>query len=240
MKFTSDLQKAIFLSSVPLREIDPNNQPIRMGSGCLIDHGGKRILLTAAHVTKNQGRWCIELGYQPGQATSLHSLGPMNFLMKIVLGGSIHDVDFSYVEVPRDLQPLRQEIIDADTVGEEIPITVHQLDFSIKPSATRKYGFCGTVMHALEKHSGKTFLTAELRSYEGLTYLRDEADYHVFKLPMSHPGHEHFQGTSGAPVLDDQRRVVALVCSGCVSRDEIYAVSIARYRTALDILVGKI
>ena len=79
-----------------------------------------------------------------------------------------------------------------------------------------------------------------LKVYEGLSYLRSEDDYHVFELPMSHPGHEFFKGASGAPVIDDLGQVVALVCAGCIDTDEIWAISLARFRTVLDILVGKI
>jgi hypothetical protein len=241
MKFDSDFQRAIFVSSVLLKEIGPDKLPKRLGSGCLIDYEGKRILLTVSHTTKNQGKWCMELRYEPGKGTSLYSLGAMNFLAKGSLAStSLEDIDFSYVEVPASLQPKRQEILSAIEIGEEIPVTVHRLDFHVKPSADSRYGFCGAVMPSLEKHPSDTLLVAELKIYEGLSYLRNEDDYYVFKLPMPHPGHEHFHGTSGAPVIDDEGRVVALVCSGCVETDEIFAISVARYRSVLDILVGKI
>ena len=234
-------ERAIFLSSALLKEIGPNNLPIAMGSGCLVDYEGMRILLTVSHTTKNQGKWSIELRYEPGKGTALRSLGAMNFLLKGTLGGaSLEDVDFSYVEVPGDLQPWRQEVLSATEARDDAPVTVHKLDFGAELSADRRYGFCGAVLPSLEKHAAGTFLFADLMVYEGLSYLRSEDEYHVFKLPMAHPGHEYFKGASGAPVIDDEGHVVALVCSGSIDTDEIRAISVARYRTVLDILVGKI
>jgi hypothetical protein len=185
--------------------------------------------------------WCVDVRYEPGKGMWLHGLGAINFLAKGALAStSVEDIDFSYVEVPGTLQPWRQEILSATDIRDEIPVTVHQLDFQVKPSADRRYGFCGAVMASLEKHSSDTFLVASLKVYEGLSYLRSEDDYYVFKLPMRHPGHEYFRGTSGAPMIDDEGRVVALVCSGSIDTDEIRAISVARYRTPLDILAGKI
>jgi hypothetical protein len=234
-------ERSIFLSSALLKEIGPDNLPLRMGSGCLVDYEGKRILLTVSHLTKNQGKWCIELRYEPGKGTALRSLGTMNFLVKGTLGGtSLEDVDFSYVEVPGDLQPWRQKVLSATDARDDAPVTVHEFNFGAKLSADRRYGFCGAVLPSLEKHTAGTFLFADLKVYEGLSYLQSEGDYHVFKLPMAHPGHEYFKGASGAPVIDDEGHVIALVCSGRRDTDEIWAISVARYRTVLDIFVGKI
>ena len=49
--------------------------------------------------------------------------------------------------------------------------------------------------------AGKSLIT-ELRTYTNLKYMGDEDDYYVFELPFEHPGHEHFQGCSGAPIVD--------------------------------------
>src|SRR3546814_18916949 len=70
--------------------------------------------------------------------------------------------------------------------------------------------------------------------YPGLRYERTEGGYHVFQLPVQHPGHDAFQGCSGAPILDMERRVVGLVCSGSIPDNTISCVSLARYGVALD------
>ena len=77
-----------------------------------------------------------------------------------------------------------------------------------------------------------------MRVYSGLTYSRTESDYHIFTLPFKHPGHEQFQGCSGAPVFSDSGELVGLVCKGRIEQDEIWAISINAYKVALDILAG--
>src|SRR3546814_6545958 len=67
-----------------------------------------------------------------------------------------------------------------------------------------------------------------------LRYERTEGGYHVFQLPVQHPGHDAFQGCSGAPILDMERRVVGLVCSGSIPDNTISYVSLARYGVALE------
>jgi hypothetical protein len=53
---------------------------------------------------------------------------------------------------------------------------------------------------------------------------------------LTRPGDEYFKGCSGAPVLDENGNVMALVCCGDAPTDEIWAIAVARYRVALDIL----
>lgn len=229
----------VFLSSVPLKKIGTNGLPQSIASGCLINYGGKRILLTVSHATKDRGKWAIELRYERGRRTQLYGLGAMRFLMKGSLTSSkLTDLDFSYVAIPENICAYRQEIIPPDTVKSETSISIHAPDFAAQPSSALQYGFCGLVKPTHEEHFGKTYLAGELKTYVGLTYLRSDDDYHVFKLPTPHEGHEHFQGCSGAPVLDETGNVVGLVCSGDIPTDEIWAFAVARYRTALDILVA--
>lgn len=230
----------VFLSSVPLKRIGNDGLPLSIASGCLIDYKGKRILLTVSHATKRAGRWAIELRYEPGKGTRMHGLGPMHFLKKGSLASSkLTDLDFSYVVVPETIRAYRQEIVPPGKVKSETPISIHTPDFTCLPSASLQYGFCGLVKPSLEEHFGKTYLAGELKTYIGLTYLRAEDDYYVFKLPTPHQGHEQFQGCSGAPVLDEAGNVVGLVCSGDVGKDEIWAFAIARYKVALDLLVAE-
>jgi hypothetical protein len=57
---------------------------------------------------------------------------------------------------------------------------------------------------------------------------------------MEYPGHEYFKGCSGAPILDSDGKLVALVCMGVPAVNSIYGVSVKRYKAALDILVGDV
>jgi hypothetical protein len=66
-----------------------------------------------------------------------------------------------------------------------------------------------------------------------------EDDLLAFHLPVEHPGHEYFYGCSGAPIIDAEGHVVALVCKGDMETSTVYGISLRRYQVALDIHVGR-
>ncbi len=231
----------VFISSVPLRRLDENCLPTGIASGCLIDYSGKRLLLTVSHATADQENWAIEIGYKKDEGTINYQLGAMYFLSEgSILTGNFKDIDFSYVEVPKDLVVFRQEIDMAGNIINQVPIQIFKPDFDVIPNSKEEYGFSGSVMPSIEHHQGKTYVFSELNIYSGLQFVKEENQFYIFKLPMKHPGHDHFRGCSGAPIIDRKGNVVALVCSGSEETSEIYAVAIKKYRVVLDILTGNI
>ena len=235
-------QKRLWLSSVPLVRLNYHRLPTSIASGCLIDYSGKRVLLTVSHATGDQKNWAIQLRYVPGKATATYQLGVMNFLAKGSLSEpKLKDIDFSYVEVPPTIRAYRQEIdAPANVVKSEMLITVHAPSLTDAPKPDDNFGFCGMVMPTSENHFGQTYIGGELRVYSGLSFLRTEQDYHVFSLPFRHPGHEHFKGCSGAPILSSTGSLVALVSRGCEKTNEIWGISVRAYKTPIDILVGNV
>lgn len=239
-----DFEMLLWFSSVQLVRLNERNAPTGIASGALIDYGGQRVLLTVAHATGDQKKWAILLRYVPGRGAENYSVGAMNFLARASLSKpkrKLEDVDFAYVQVPPSLRAYRQEIEPVTlAIKGEIPITVHVSSLTDLPSAEQKYGFCGMVLPAMENHFGKSYFSGEVRIYSGLTYLRTDGDYHYFSLPFKHPGHEHFEGCSGAPILSDKGELVALVCGGDIDQNEVYGVSLKAYKTPVDILVGNV
>jgi hypothetical protein len=238
----ADFQKHLWLSTVPLVRLNEQRQPTCFASGCLIDYSGKRVLLTVSHATGDQKNWAIQLRYVPGKGVEIFQLGAMHFLKKASLSEpELKDVDFSYVEVPSTICAYRQDIEPpANVVKSEALIAVHKPSLEDAPQPGDDFGFCGMVMPSPEKHFDQTYIFGELRIYFGLSFLRTEDDYHVFSLPFPHPGHEHFQGCSGAPILSRSGSLIALVCKGSEKTNEIYGISIRAYKTPIDILVGNI
>jgi len=69
----------------------------------------------------------------------------------------------------------------------------------------------------------------------GLTFERSEGDFFVFKLPFPHPGHDSFHGCSGAPIIDSEARVIALLCGGNTQENTVYGISLKKMKAILDI-----
>ena len=229
----------ILHSSVPLRQLNSKRLPVRIASGCLVDYLGKRLLLTVSHATGNQENWAMELGYEKNMGTKIYQLGAMHFLGKFSLDDlNVKDIDFSYVEVPKDLVPYRQNVHPNGDVLNQAQIKVFKPDFMSEPNEKERYGFAGTVMPSIEKHPWQTYFNAELKVFHNLTYVRKHEDYYFFELPIQHPGREHFKGCSGSPIIDTKGNVVALVCEGCPKTNMIYGISLKQYKLALDITFG--
>jgi len=148
----TEFEKRLWLSSVPLARLDQDNLPIGFASGALVDYGGKHLLLTVWHATRDQGKWAMQVRYDPGQGTQNYIVGAMHFLAKGSLGrphAKLVPVDFAYVEVPPEVQPCRQEIEFPNAIKFEAPITIHTPTFADLPTRGENFGFCGLVLPSL-------------------------------------------------------------------------------------------
>jgi hypothetical protein len=233
-----ELEKYIELSSIPLRSFGSNNMPTGCASACIFRYDTKRLLLTVFHATGNGADWGIQVGFDPEKGTAIQPLKGMYFLKSIKMHSSeIQDIDFAFVEIPNDIVPVSQQINpDTGTVLTEVSRLDSKISFNVQPSTSETYGFSGQVMAELKGNS----LITQLRTYTGLKYVGDEDDCHVFELPFVHPGHEHFQGCSGAPIIDTKGNVVALVCRGDVASNRLYGVSLQKYEIAINVSYGSL
>jgi hypothetical protein len=223
-----------------LRKLDSEKLPVGMASGCIIDYLGRRLVLSVFHATGKSGRWAIELRYDKDKRlTELYYPGAFNFLGEMILEiPKINEVDFSYTEVPTDLVSYFQHVTLDGKCLIERERHVFKPDFNVSPSLDKVYGFSGQVKGQFDE--GLNALVVEHRTYPGLKYSHTERGYHYFKLPVEHPGHDHFKGCSGAPIIDTARNVVALVCGGNKDKNEVYGIALNKYKMALDITYTQI
>jgi len=223
-------------ASIPLREIGPENFPIGIASGCLIDYGGERWILTVAHATGNMGRWAIEMEYGEERGAKLWSIGAMHFLDLLNLSDDTgQTLDLAYTAVPRDLQPRYQPRDEQAQMMKSLPrIIFQQPDLGYAPGGKRLYGFAGGVMASKEHHFGKLWHGTKLVCYPKLSFAGEDEQFYFFKLPFAHPGHEFFKGTSGAPICDRKRNIAALVSGPGNEPDTIRGIKMHYFRSALD------
>jgi len=222
------------VTSVPLRRLDGADAPVGVASSCLIDYAGRRFLLSVQHaVDRGSTDWVVDLGYERGKGTAIYRPKSFNYVAEIVRGsGVIRDIDFCFTEVPNDLVSIYQNATPRG-ISDERPRHVFQTDLSATPDDKQVFAFAGQVKP--EMH-GTSALATEMNVYPGLRFLRTEGEFHVFEIPVPHPGHEQFQGCSGAPIVDMNRQVIALVCNGDPATNTIRGVSIARYKFAVDFM----
>ena len=248
----NDMQSKLEISSVPLIKINDAKLPGGFASGCLMDYNGKRLLLTVAHAAKKGPPLCLALGWDPKtRKVGLWRLGALNFLAKLQLDvkgdlqkSNVPDIDFAYVDVPTDLDP-KLEKIDPQTgnILQSRSCTVWSESAIAEPTAEGRYGFAGHTMPSLEDHTliapDVKFCCTVHRICFPLTYIGQEDDTCAFRLPVEHPGHDYFRGCSGAPIIDEEGHVVALVSKGSEEDSIVFGISLRWYQFALDIHTGR-
>lgn len=221
------------LTSVPLRKLSADKLPIGIASGTLIDWADKRFLLTVSHaVDLNNTDWVIELSYDPGKGTEVYKPRYFMYLGEMSLNtGEMAEVDYAYCEIPKDVQPSFQLLTPRGPLSEKTPRHIFTDKDIVEPEAAQVYAFSGQVFPEFHEPSG---LLTQATVYPGLKYLHSQGHFHVFKLPVKHPGHESFQGCSGAPIVDTNGKIVALVSEGCEQDDLVYGINMNKYKFSLD------
>jgi len=209
---------------------------ISNASGCLVDYYGHRLLLSVSHKSLADGNWAIEEGFDRDKGTRLHQVGGLKYVARGDWGTLKRDaIDFSYASVPSDLVSLYQEIDAGRYTTKQAQRTVFKETFETEPNPKELYAFSGQTRHSKENW----FLCSTNMVVMGLTFERSEGDFHHFKLPFRHPGHDSFHGCGGAPIIDSEARVVALVCGGDTETDTVYGVSLKKMKPILDIETGR-
>jgi hypothetical protein len=233
----------IVLSSIPLKNLDGSAEPQGFASGCLIDYCGKRLLLSVEHATSQPGAWAIEMRFTPGKGTELYQVGAMNFLQQLSLTNFQREtIDLSYVIVQSDLTPVYQILNQNGTIETELPRRICGISFEEKPDRRLKYGFSGHTRFSREMHTlinpDLAFLFTVPKTQMDLRYEGSEGHHLLFALPDAHPGHEHFKGCSGAPIIGEDGSIIGLVVGPWQKAELIEGISLASFRSAIDIEVG--
>lgn len=223
-------------TSIPLVHLDAADLPIGAASGCFIDYRGRRFLLSVQHaIERGASGWVVHLGNNRGDGSTVFALRDFNYVGEIIRGsGSLRPIDFCYTEVPHDLVSTYRHATPRATMDER-PRHVFATDLTDVPSAAQIYAFAGQTKAELH---GSTALVGDMIVWPGLRYLHSEGEFHIFQLPVKHPGHQEFKGCSGAPIVDVNRTLVAIVCGGDTATNTIRGISVARYKFALDFVVG--
>ncbi|WP_430402293.1 hypothetical protein [Fluviicola sp.] len=229
----------IVLGSLPLWKYE-NEFPVANASACLVDYKNTRFLLSVAHASIAKSLWRAEVksvDYDGANFGWLYQPVEMNSLYSFKLKPELNDVsepklvDFTYLRVPDNFNS--EHVIDIiDNEPFSANRTVFKPNFDVLLSKEKKYGFYGNVRFNGTKDNRLVF---DHRLEHDLSYIGTDDEYHVFKLPHKYGSHLNYLGCSGAPIIDNDYNLVALVAFGRRSTNCIYGVDIKKYRSILEI-----
>jgi V8-like Glu-specific endopeptidase len=238
MQFTPeqafDWRDWLLLTSIPLVQIGDDDQPLVFGSGAMIDYEGRRFVVTAEHVvTLNSKGWAIVV--QQHADGRLEYYRPRAFV-HVGEGrrsdGSHRLLDLCVAQVAPNLETWYENRTPRGLFDKR-PHHVFEASRFMPPEPKQVYGFSGRVR--TERHSPGTF-ASEMTVFPGLSYRQSEKEEHIFSLPVPHPGHDAFRGSSGSPICDFSRNLVGIVVRGDIPTNTVRAVDIRYVLPALHAL----
>ncbi len=215
-----DARRRFVLTSIPLVRTGTNGFPDNAVSGCLIQFPEARVLVTTRHQLSGEGNWALEVETVDGGQTRLFSLDGI-----VPLDGP----DLAVRTVPTHVLPVLQLMAERGRVIHAEPRMIVRHDRITLPNRRRRYGFAG--------RSGRDrvdrFVVGDLRVEFDLKYVGDEDACFIFDLGKDHPGDDHYRGCSGAPILDREGTLVALVRGPSRRPRAITAVPLYPHRGAI-------
>lgn len=218
-----------------------------MGSGCFIEYKGVVLFLTVYHTVKDYSLdTMIVTDFDVNKGVKLLSVGIIPPTIKGNLNTKyFSDIDFACVKLNN--MP-KCYFFNLDEYGK---IVTRYKRISLKtcltdvPINSETYGFAGFIRGKIKNNCTSKFnitLCQELAYYDNLKYIGTNDDYYIFSLPNKNYNNDNFKGTSGAPILDSNGKLVSLVACGCPSEDGkqwlIYGFNLEKYKILIDIECG--
>lgn len=227
----------IVVTSIPLVYLNERDIISDIGAGMMIDHGASRFILSVEHVVKSTSRgWAIIVQQDDSGQMEYYRPNFFSYVGKVrEATGEFRLLDLCAAQVSPELETW-YEFRTPRGLFNKRPHHIFNTNSISSPKTEQLYAFSGQVR--TEKH-GAHVLVSETAVYPGLIYSHSEEDIHHFKLPVPHPGHDAFHGCSGAPIVDMDRNVVALVVGGDKSNNMVNGIALNKVLPNLEFLASR-
>lgn len=214
--------------------------PNGMGSGFILDYKGRSFFVTADHVvnTHDNGRRLINsarmIAIQTNVISGIYSavipLDGFNYFSKFKLEeGALTDeklIDAAYCELTAN------KINDINTYCKtaNLDISVDEKKLHIPSDSITSvnledtYSTYGCVKGALDHFHGTTLLISTPKFHTGLKFVSEKDQYYELKYPKVND--EEWHGISGAPVLNQDGKLIGILCAGDPMNNILYVKTI--------------
>ncbi|WP_185226260.1 hypothetical protein [Chryseobacterium indologenes] len=224
-------------SSIQIYQADSSiMKPSGFGTGCIVNYLGYTFLLSVSHVTNKDGLTTfLETNLPPeNNTTHLKPIGDFIWYDIFHINGPVSQsdfedilkhgekIDFTFSKLTEKIE-LRQPAIDFGSFNvEESDKVSLNLKYATVPDKDKTYSFYGKIR---PEYQG-TYLKMTPTLKNGLKFHKTKGLLHMFLAPEIIRDKEDYRGCSGAPILDSEGRIVALVCSLVTNSKVIYGISI--------------
>jgi hypothetical protein len=239
-------------TSLQLAIVDPKTiEPKEFGSGCIVKYRNQLFLISVAHVTNHDGlSTCIVTHQRPvNSETPLYSVGRMNYFDEYTVSKtelldevrSMDDllkdfkgtIDFTFCKIKESLELIQPELnLGFHTVekGEKLMI---DLDYTGNPVKDKHYGLCGNIGHKKRGNKIESKISLKL----DLKYHATKGRFHKFIAPQIITHKDEYKGCSGAPIIGNDGRMVALAVKVGTGSKIVLGFSMDECKRLLDIAI---
>ena len=225
-------------ASIQLFQADKNiMKPVGFGTGCIVKYLGHTLLLSVSHVTNDDGLTTFVETNLPSEnnTTPLKPIGgfvwydtfKVNDKMVLtdfmsLIENKAERIDVTFAKLTESFE-VKQPAIDFGYFKiEDDDKLMLDLDYATMPDKENSYCFYGKVRHEYQGVYLK--MTPTLKS--GLKFHRTNGYFHMFLAPEIIKDKDDYRGCSGAPILDNEGRIVALACKIVEGTKIVYGFSI--------------
>lgn len=199
-------------------------------------------------VDNQEEHLCIEVDFSIHDGTMVKPLGEMHFLNKYTkeelekevpklstsgLVDKTRVIDIAFKQMEFISCKKKQLDNNLNVINEKDRIWLNY-DINTLPSSELEYGFSGYVMPNLISPEqmprlSKWGLPCIDIYHSGLKYIGEEGLFLKFSLPYEkHPGHQYFEGTSGAPIIDSNGKLISLVSRGDATDNVLFGINLRK------------
>lgn len=218
-----DILELLITSSHHVILHDKYLNPVGFGSGCIVFYKNRYFLLSVAHVTdykevsvmietnrpqseKGTPLYCVgSLCY-----FDLHKINPKNVNLITSAQDLLKDfdetLDITFCEFKNDVELFQPEQKYRDRIVPAGVKTFLNLEEAGKPDKEHLYGLAGRIKQDFK--NGVLYSTPTLKL--DLKYKATIGNYHIFTVPEIIADKSNYEGCSGAPILDDEGKLVGL------------------------------
>jgi hypothetical protein len=203
-----------------------DDDTLGLATGAMMDYEDHRFIVSVEHAIKRHTLgWALVLEQDGKGRLKLYRPNEFAYVGEFKRSiATIRHLDLCLAEVQSGLESW-YEYRTPRGLFDRHPHHVFKAEAMAEPDRGGVFAFSGHVRH--ERH-GHDAIVSDVVVYPGLRYTHSEEEVLHFSLPVTHPGHESFEGCSGAPIVDMNRKVVALVTGGDTSTNSIRGIAIER------------